>query len=102
MDSTGYAYFVERPRRLEDLICPHPVEKENPFRIAATVQLNAIDYENFITDMLAYRQFIEDHGRNCRKGEVWECLFVRKKGRPDGILIMPERGSYVAWAAYCP
>ena len=42
---------------------PHPIEKERPYRIVTEIQLPAIDYENFITDMLADRQFIEDHGR---------------------------------------
>ena len=59
MDYFGYAYFVERPRRIEDLMVPHPIEKERPFRIVTEIQLPAIDYENFITDMLADRQFIE-------------------------------------------
>ena len=71
MDYFGYAYFAERPRRIEDLMVPHPIEKEHPFRIVTEIQLPAIDYENFITDMLADRQFIEDHGRRCKKSEVW-------------------------------
>ena len=65
------------------------------------VQLTAINYENFITDMLADRQFIEDYGKRCKKGEVWECLFVRRRGQTEGVLIMPEQGCFVGWAAYC-
>ena len=98
----GYAYFVEHPRRIEDLMVPHLVEKERPFRIVTEIQLPAIDYENFITDMLADRQFIEDHGRRCKKGEVWDCLLVRRRGKPDGVLVMPVDGCFVAWAAYYP
>ena len=101
MDYFGYAYFVERPRRIEDLMVPHPIEKERPFRIVAEIQLPAIDYENFITDMLADRQFIEDYGRRCKKGEIWDCLLVRRRGQPDGVLVMPEDGCFVGWAAYC-
>jgi hypothetical protein len=100
MDYFGYAFFVERPRRIEDLMVPHLVEKERPFRIVTEVQLPAIDYENFITDMLADRQFIEDHGRRCKKGEVWDCLLVRRRGQPNGVLVMPEDGCFVGWAAY--
>ena len=100
MDYTGFAYFVERPRRLEDLMVPHLVEKEQPYRIVTEIQLPAIDYENFITDMLADRQFIEDQGRRCKQGEVWSCLLVRRRGKPDGVLVMPEDGCYVGWAAY--
>ena len=100
MDYFGYAYFVERPRRIEDLRVPHPIEKERPNRIVTEVQLPAIDYENFIADMLAGRQFIEDHGRRFKKGEVWDCLLVRRRGQPNGILVMPEDGCFVGWAAY--
>ena len=80
---------------------PHLGEKERPYRIVTSVQLTAIDYENFITDMLADRQFIEDCGKRCKKGDVWECLFVRRKGQSDGVLIMPEQDCYVGWAAFC-
>ena len=100
MNYYGYAYFVERPRRIEDLMVPHPIEKEHPFRIVTEIQLSAIDYENFITDMLADRQFIEDHGRRCKKGEVWDCLLVRRRGQPNGVLVMPDSGCFVGCAAY--
>ena len=100
MDYFGYAYFVERPRRIEDLMVPHLIEQERPYRIVTEVQLPAIDYEDFITDMLADRQFIEDHSRRCKKGEVWDCLLVRRKGQPDGVLVMPEGNCYVGCAAY--
>ena len=100
MDYFGYAYFVERPRRIEDLMVPHLIEKERPYRIVTEIQLSAIDYENFIADMLADRQFIEDHGRRCKKSEVWDCLLVRRRGQSDGILVMPEDGNFVGCAAY--
>ena len=102
MNMHGYAYFVERPRRIEDLMTPHPIEKEHPYRSVTEVQLPAIDYENFITDMLTDRQFIEDHSCRCKKGEVWDCLLVRRRGQPDGVLIIPVQDCFVGWAAYCP
>ena len=102
MDYFGYAYFVERPRRIDDLMVPHLIEKERPYRIVTEVQLPAIDYENFITDMLADRQFIEDHSCRCKKGVVWDCLLVRRRGRLDGVLVMPEDGCFVGWAGYYP
>ncbi len=58
MQNTGYAYFVESPRVIEDLMTPHPVERERRYEIAKTVRLAKIDYENFIRDMIADRQFI--------------------------------------------
>ena len=48
MDYFGYAYFVERPRRIENLMVPHLVEKERPYRIITEIQLPAIDYENYM------------------------------------------------------
>jgi hypothetical protein len=101
MDYFGYAYFVERPRRIEDLMVPRLIELERPYRIVTEIQLPTIDYENFITDMLADRQFIEDHGRRCKKSEVWDCLLVRRRGRLDGVLIIPVQDCFVGWAAYC-
>ena len=100
MEYFGYAYFVERPRRIEDLMVPHPLEKERLYRIVTEIRLPAIDYENFISDMLADREFIEDHGRRCKKGEVWDCLLVRRKGQPDGVLVMPEAERFVGRAAH--
>lgn len=102
MDIHGYAYFVERPRRLEDLQCPHLIDKERPYHTVTAVQLPKIDYENFITDMLADRQFIEDYGKRCKAGDVWECLLVQQRGRSDGVLVLPEQGCFVSWAAYYP
>ena len=102
MDMHGYAYFVERPRRVEDLLRPHLIERERPYSIVTAVQLREIDYENFITDMLADRKFIEDYGKRCKPGEVWDCLLVQQRGHTDGVLVMPEQGCFVSWAAYVP
>ena len=52
MDYFGYVYFVKRPRRIEDLMTPHTLKLKRPYRIVTEIQLPAIDYENFITDML--------------------------------------------------
>ena len=79
---------------------PHPIEKERPCRIVTEIRLPAIDDESFITDMLADHQFLSDQGRRCKKGEVWDCLLVRRKGQPDGVLVMPEDACFVGWAAY--
>ena len=96
----GTAYFVRNPRRIEDLQALHLVEKERPFEIVKRVKLAKIDYENFITDMLADRQFIEDHAALCFKGKTWRCILVQQRGRTDGVLVMPEGCCYVGWAAY--
>lgn len=78
----------------------HLVEKERPFEVVKTVKLARIDYENFIKDMTANRQFIEDHAALCSKGKVWRCILVQQRGHTDGVLLMPEDGCFVGWAAY--
>ena len=88
---TGYAYFVERPRTIEDLFKPHPIESERPYEIVKTVSLAGIDYENFITDMVADRQFLEDNADLCRKdGSVVQCLLVKRRKTKDGVLVVPD------------
>ncbi len=100
MKDHGYAFFVKRPRTINDLCRPHRLEEESAYEVVKVVHLSAIDYENFITDMLADRQFIEDHSHLCVKAEVWKCLFVCRKGQESGILVMPEDKRFVGWAAY--
>ena len=100
MERTGFAYFVESPRIIENLLAPHPIEQETQYEIVKTVKLAKIDYENFITDMIADRQFIEENAALCAQGGVWRCLLVQQRGRTDGVLVMPVDGCYVGWAAY--
>ena len=100
MEKTGYAYFVESPRIVEDLMAPHPIEREQRYEIVKAVKLTKIDYENFITDMIADRQFIEENAALCAQGGVLRCLLVQQRGRTDGVLVVPDDGCYVGWAAY--
>ena len=100
MEKTGFAYFVESPRIIEDLLAPHPIEQETQYEIVNTVKLAKIDYENFITDMIADRLFIEGNAALCAQGGVWRCLLVQQRGRTDGVLVVPVDGCYVGWAAY--
>lgn len=102
METRDFAYFVERPRTIEDLLQPHLFEKEQEYRIAKTIELGKIDYENFITDMLVDRQFIEDSVALCSQGGIWKCLLIRQRGCSDGVLVMPENGCFVGWAARFP
>lgn len=71
MKKTSYAYFEEGPRTIEDLMAPHPYEQERAYEIVKKITLAGIDYENFITDMIADRQFIEDYAALCSQGETW-------------------------------
>ncbi|MBQ2633300.1 MAG: hypothetical protein IJF88_01805 [Oscillospiraceae bacterium] len=100
MEKTGFAYFVQTPRRIEDLIVPHAIEWERAFEIVRTVELAKIDYENFITDMRADRAFLENAVEPCSRGKTWRCLLIRRRGQADGVLVVPGDGCYVGWAAY--
>ena len=100
MKNNSYAYFVESPRTINDLMQPHPIEREHAYEIVRQVKLAKIDYENFITDMVADRQLIEDNAALCSKDETWCCILVQQRGRTDGVLVMPEDGCFVGWAAY--
>ena len=97
---TRYAYFVECPRTIEDLLQPHLAEHELPYEIIKTVRLAWIDYVNFITDMLADRQFLVENAKLCSKdGETIRCILVKPcRGGDDGILVVPEN-AWVGLAA---
>ena len=86
MEISGKAYFVSDPQKIEVLTVLHLVEKERLFEVVKTVKPAKIDYENFITDMVADRQFIEDHAALCPRGEVRRCILVQQRGHADGVL----------------
>ena len=102
METQGFAYFAEGPRTISDLRMPHTKEQELPYEIVNQVELAAIDFENFITDMKADRQFIEDNAPLCSCGETWKCILVRKRGGAGGILVMPKADRFVGWATIFP
>lgn len=93
------ASFVKRPRVFENLIAPGIPKRSEAYRVAKTIILDSVDYENFITDMLADRQFIDDFAPLCSRKDIWLCLLVRRRGAHIGVLVMPERGCYVGYAA---
>lgn len=98
----GYAYFVDKPRTINDLMQPHRVEAEQSFHITKTIQLSGIDYTNFITDMLVDRRYIEENYRLCSSsGSVIQCLLIKQRGKKGGILVVPIQ-SWVASAALYP
>ena len=45
MKKNSYAYFVESPRTINDLMQPHPIEQEQVYEIVKTIKLSKIDYE---------------------------------------------------------
>lgn len=91
------AYFVFRPRTVADLGTKNQEGKWQEYRIVKTICLNRIDYENFITDMLADRLFIEDNAALCI--EPGDCLLVFGKQQEEELLIIPWHGGFVHCAA---
>ena len=100
MKEHGSAYFVKRPWTIDDLHMPHLKEQERPYEVIKVIRLGAMDYENFITDLLADRPFIEECSNLCEQEETWKCLLVCQRGQSDGILVMSERDRFVGWAGY--
>lgn len=97
------AYFVKYPRTVDDLQRPHTIDSERAYLVVGAVTLGAIDYENFVTDMRADRQFIEDGSGSCSEGKPMKCLLVRRRDRRGGVLVVPDSPdspAYVKWAAY--
>lgn len=98
MNQEGTAYFVYSPRTISDLFQPHDLRSEKPYRVVHTVSLSAMSYENFITDMLADREFFESYADLCGEGDFWKCVLVKQRGKAEGVLVVPD-GCYVKYAA---
>ena len=97
MPTHTFAPFVKHPRTIGDLL--HPIAENRRFKIAEVVVLQAIDYDNFITDMLVDRPFLNSNLFGCIDGDTWYCVFVTQSGAKDGVLVLPE-GDHVEYAAY--
>ena len=96
------AYFVSRPRRYEDLLRPHDVRLERPYRVVRTVTLAPIDYENYTEDLAPSRDFLEG-GPFAADGDPVLCLLIRCRGREGGLLVCPDCQGRTALAAlYSP
>lgn len=93
------AYFVTRPRIIEDLYAIHLTESEEPFEIVKEVTLSVTDYKNFVTDMLADRAFLDgfDVEGICPK----QCVLVKQRGKDAGaVLVVPTKEGHVSAASY--
>ena len=102
MELLPLAFFVHQPRRIEDLYGPRPLEAYTPYRVRKTVVLSQMGYENFITDMLADRDYLEDRALEGQRQEaVWDCILVKARTGSAGVLVVPD-GPYTEWAALAP
>ena len=96
----GKAWFVFEPRRTDDLAFGLCEGKWMEFEVVKTICLDKIDYENFSTDLLADRQFIEDNIALCEK--PGDCLLVTNRRHTEEILVIPWHGCFVRYAALRP
>ncbi len=94
----GRAYFVRKPRRLDDLKAVDPLAAKEPYEVIKEVALRAIDYENFVEDMLAARAFLE--GLDITAAQK-PCILVRQRNHAEGVLVVPTADGHVLYAAYC-
>lgn len=94
------AFFVNRPRRLDDLKRLHLVSEEEPFEILKDIALRTIDYINFSEDLLADRAFLDNWKDKPTVGGRKQCIFARRWNKSDGILVVPTEDSHVLCAAY--
>ena len=96
----GRAWFVRRPRDLEALRALHPLDGERPYRVAAELFLEEMDFRNFLTDLYADRDFLERYAFLCAAGDEPVCLLVRCEGDRNGILTVPGKDGFIEWAAW--
>lgn len=96
----GRAWFVRRPRDLEALRALHPLDGERPYRVAAELFLEEMEFQNFLADLYADRDFLERYAGLCAEGEIPSCLLVRCEGDRNGILALPGKDGFIEWAAW--
>jgi len=92
------AYFIKNPRNAEQLRAPRLVSDAVPYEEVKTVTLGKIDYDNFASDRLVSRDFLEN-AENCGVIDgVYRCLLIQCGGKPD-LLVVPDKDGYVEYAA---
>ena len=97
----GSAFFVFSPRCADDFNQPFPLDRIQPYRIIGRIALNGMNYENFATDMLVEREYLEPFEELCSTGAVYECVLVIRQGnKRTGILVIPDSGGYIKCAAH--
>lgn len=96
------AYFVHRPRTAADLRAPHRPEAEQAYETIARVRLAKTEYENFITDMLVERAFLDPYAEQCAATPPMQCVLIQQGGQTGGILVVTEKTAHVLWAAIEP
>ena len=95
---TNFAHFVSHPRNVDEVKNP-ATSIILPYRVVRTISLSRIEFQNFYTDLLVDRGFIENNAGFCRHQMPQDCILVVCRGYSWGILVAPESGGYVGMAA---
>lgn len=91
------AIFVLRPRCADEL--RHAADGEwRRYQVVSIVRLRQIDYDNFATDLLADRSFLDNDDGCLDDGKIVRCLRVTCRGR-NALLVLPDGTGHVALAA---
>lgn len=97
----NFAFFVEHPHKIDELMKPHDVKDEKQFEVVKQIVLSHMDYENFVTDMLVQRDYLEENAALCVDGgEYVRCLLITGSGYETGVLVIPDHWGFVAKAGY--
>lgn len=95
---TNFAYFVIHPRNVEEV--KNPVASVLlSYRVVRKISLSRIEFQNFYTDFLVDRFFIENNAVLCIHQIPMDCILVVCRGYSWGILVVPENGGFVGMAA---
>lgn len=78
------------------------LEAEREYTVVSRIRLNEIDFENFFTDMLADRWFVEKNGQLCKESNQFYCLLTYCNTFSEAILILPESYGHIKYAACIP
>lgn len=96
--SENFAFFVEHPRKIDELIKPHDIRDEKQFEVVKLIVLSHMDYENFVTDMLVQRDYLEKNAALCEGGEYVRCMLVTVSSCEIGVLVVPDYRGFVVKA----
>lgn len=97
------AVFIWRPRTEEEMKTTSAMGALLEYEIVKTVRLGRMDYENFATDMLVDREFLEEAAgiAGTSPDQPARCVLVCRRNSKTGILVIPN-GAYVRLAAPYP
>lgn len=100
-EKAGKAVFVFMPRRLDEILCPTSPVKEKSYQVVQKIALKKIAYENFLSDMVVARDFLEMPGQPSIDDQILKCLLVFSPGVKGEILVAANEKGFVQYAAYC-